>query len=62
MATYFLIVGKVEFFNKLVAIFGNKYDSFSPNNMGRKKLSESVFGYFKTKKVPTATKLKGGGG
>ena len=32
--------------------------------MGEKKLSESVFGYFKTKKkrVPMAIKLEGGGG
>ena len=39
------------------------YGSFSPKIVGKKKLSKSVFGYFKTKiKVPTAIKLKGGGG
>ena len=42
-------------FNRFVAKFGNKiYGSFSPKIVGKKMLSKSIFGYFKTK-------IKGGG-
>jgi len=48
--------------NRFVAIFGKKYGSFSPKIVGRKKVVKTGFGYFKTKKVPTAVKLGGRGG
>ena len=58
----------VVFFYSFVAIFGQKFGSFSPKNCGNYFLSKSVFGYFKpekkkiTKTVPMATKLEKGGG
>ena len=36
-----LLIGLLQY------VFGNKYGSFSPKTVGRKKLSKSVFGYFK---------------
>jgi len=49
-----------------VTKFSKKKGYFSPKIVWRKKLSKSVFSYFKTKtkkkKVPMAIKLEGGGG
>ena len=40
-------------FYLVVTIFSKKYGYFSPKFVGGKKLSKSVFGYFKTKKNST---------
>ena len=61
-----LSVGKVVvFFSKFVAIFGKNMALLVKQFFGEKKLSKSIFGYFKTKKGKSSditTKLEGGRG
>ena len=48
-----------RFFDEFVALLGKKHGQ---QFCGESFLSEFVSGYFKTKKVPFATKLEGEGG